>query len=224
MFCKIRAAAINPEMRPSLRPSSPVVLALACAALSLAAPATVHATKADRNEPMSIDADSTKGSVVDLQKHSAVFIGNVVIKQGSLVIHADRLEVKEDPDGRKVGIATGNLANFRQKSDRPDEYTEGEATRIEYDSEANRVRFIGSAHLRVLRNNEVTDEGRAAVISYDTQAETIMFDGKPSGVPGVPAGAEGSGRTHVVFAPRQLRGAAGASAPATAASATGEPR
>ena len=191
-----------------------------------------QAARADRDQPMSIDSDSTKGSTVDLNNHTATFVGNVVIKQGTLIIKADRLELKEEPDGRKVGFAIGSAdrpANFRQRSDRPDEWTEGEAQRIEYDSEANRVRFVGSAHLKVLRNDQVTDEGRAAVISYDTQLETIQFDGKPA-TPGTAASSgDASGRTHVVFAPRQLRAASSpataASRPATpAASTPGDPR
>ena len=198
-------------------PTSPALAVLVAGALTaVAAPAL--AARADRNEPMSIDSDSTQGSLVDLTHHSAVFVGNVVIKQGSLVIKADRLELKEDPDGRKVGIAFGTPqrpANFRQRSDRPDEWTEGEAQRIEYDSEANRVRFVGDAHLRVLHGDQVTDEGRAAVISYDTQLETIQFDGRaPSGAPPTAAGP-GTGRTHVVFAPRQLDKASAPAAPAS---------
>jgi lipopolysaccharide export system protein LptA len=208
-------------------PALVAAVALALGAGLACAPA--QAARADRDEPMSIDSNSEKGSVVDLNKKLAVFIGNVVIKQGTLVIKADRLELKEDPDGRKIGIAIGtpdHPANFRQRSDRPDEWTEGEAQRIEYDSEANRVRFVGAAHLRVLRNDQVTDEGRAAVISYDTQLETIQFDGKPAtGTAAASGASDGSGRTHVVFQPRQLRGNAAASAPAAApASAPGDAR
>lgn len=198
-----------------------LALAAGAALGILAAPA--GATKADRAEPMSIDAKG--GSTVDLKSNTAVFLKSVVVQQGTLVINADRLELHDGTDGRKVGIATGTPANFRQKSDRPDEWTEGEASRIEYDSEANRVRFVGNAHLRVLKNGKVTDEGTASLISYDTQLETISFDnGAPRG--GHAGTADGGvvatpGQVHMVISPRQLHGAA--SAPAPAASA-GEPR
>jgi lipopolysaccharide export system protein LptA len=177
------------------------VVALALALLSGAA----GAERADRTQPMTIDADNPPGNVIDLNKRTAVFKGNVVIKQGTLIIHSDRVDVSEDKDGRKVGVATGGpggLATFRQKSDRPDEWTEGEAQRIEYDSEANKVRFVGAGHLRVLRKDEVTNEARSGLITYDTQLETMSFEGAP--------GASAPGRVHFMFAPPPPKGAASA--------------
>ncbi len=171
----------------------------------VAAGQPAHAERADRSKPMTIDSNGAQPDVVDLNKHSAVFTGNVVITQGTLQIHADRVEVSEDPNGQRLGFAFGTAdhpATFRQKRDREDEWSEGEAQKIEYDSAANRVRFIGAAHLRMLRGTVVTDQASAALITYDTAADTIALNG------GGGANADGSttstsgGRTTVVFTPK----------------------
>ncbi len=180
-------------MRQTTLLQTPVstVLALACAAL-VALPA--QAERADRTKPMTVDSSGST-DVVDLGKHSAVFTGNVVITQGTLVIHADKVEVSEDPDGQRLGTAYGateHPATFRQKRDGDDLYSEGEAQRIEYDSAANRVRFIGSAHLRMLHGTAVTDQANAALITYDTAADTILLSGDEST----------KGRTTIIFTPK----------------------
>ncbi len=168
------------------------------AALAAAGPAA-HAERADRSKPMSVTSAGENPDVVDLKKHSAVFVGNVVITQGTLEIHADRVEVSEDPDGQRLGFAFGSAthpATFRQKRDGEDEYSEGDAQRIEYDSAANRVRFVGAAHLRMLKGTVVTDQANAALITYDTATDTIKLG---SGDPGTPSTG---GRTTVVFTPK----------------------
>ena len=188
----LRADALR---RPGL---ASVCTALAIAAAAFASPA--HAEKADRTKPMSVTSSGGNPDVVDLKKHSAVFIGNVIITQGTLEIHADRVEVSEDPDGQRLGFAYGSPehpATFRQKRDGEDEYSEGDATRIEYDSAANRVRFVGAAHLRMLKGTVVTDQANAALITYDTATDTIKL-GSGEGA----ASSASGGRTTVVFTPK----------------------
>ncbi len=185
-----------------VRPGVERVLAVLAAAAALAlAASSVHAERADRGKPMSVTSTGENPDIVDLKKHSAVFVGNVVITQGTLEIHADRVEVSEDPDGQRLGYAFGSAtrpATFRQKRDGEDEYSEGDATRIEYDSAANRVRFVGAAHLRMLKGTVVTDQANAALITYDTATDTIKLG---AGEAGTPAASSG-GRTTVVFTPK----------------------
>ena len=76
---------------------------------------------------MNIEADSLRYD--DLQQIS-VFTGRVVLTKGSILIRADRLEVRQDPDGFQYGVATGSagrLAFFRQKREAVDEFMEGQA-------------------------------------------------------------------------------------------------
>jgi lipopolysaccharide export system protein LptA len=178
------------------------------AALAAACALPAQAEREDRNQPMTVDSSGAAPDVVDLNKQSAVFTGNVVITQGTLQIHADRVEVSQDKEGNRLGFAfgtPGHPATFRQRRDRPDEWSEGEAQRIEYDSAGNRVRFIGDAHLRMLQGTTVTDQASAALITYDTAADTVALNGGPSNTvsPASPAG-----RTTVVFTPRPASGAA----------------
>ena len=193
-----------PAATPILRRAG---LAGAAVALALAAAGPARAERADRTKPMTIDSSGAVPDVVNLNKHSAVFTGNVVITQGTLVIHADKVEVSEDPDGQRLGTAfgsPGHPATFRQKRDGgADEYSEGEADRIEYDSSANRVRFIGNAHLRMLRGSVVTDQATAANITYDTAADTIaLVGGTRTNNPSGTTTTTGGGRTTVVFTPK----------------------
>jgi lipopolysaccharide export system protein LptA len=196
-------------MRPLTNLLAPEVLRAALAAVALAcAGPLAHAEKADRTKPMSVTSAGDHPDVLDLKKHSAVFTGNVVITQGTLEIHADRVEVSQDPDGNQLGYAFGSStkpATFRQKRDGADEYSEGDAQKIEYDSAANRVRFVGAAHLRMLKGTAVTDTASAALITYDTASETILLTGGGSSSAGNAGGTTqktSDGRTTITFTPK----------------------
>lgn len=180
------------------RRSAAILLATFTALVALSPAA--HAERDDRTKPMSVTSTGANPDVVDLKKHSAVFVGNVVITQGTLEIHADRVEVSEDPDGQRLGYAFGtpsSPATFRQKRDGEDEYSEGDAQKIEYDSAANRVRFVGAAHLRMLKGTIVTDQANAALITYDTASDTIKLGAGEAGTT-----PSTGGRTTVVFTPK----------------------
>jgi lipopolysaccharide export system protein LptA len=174
------------------------LLVLAAFLLCLAAP--VHAERADRLQPMVVESDGRQAASVDLGRKVTVLNGNVTITQGSLLIRAERVEVREDAAGRYLAQAKGTQGQptrFHQKRDRQDEVLEAEADRVEYDSGAERVRFVGDAKLRILRAGVVSDEAHAAVITYDQKADTLVFEG------GAPtAAAPQGGRARLVFVPR----------------------
>jgi lipopolysaccharide export system protein LptA len=187
MACKF-CAAMN---------SSPVLALLLCAAWLVPA----HAEKADRGKPLTIEADQP--GTVDMLKQVVVFNGNVVVAQGTMAIHAERVEVRERPDGHRSATALGSAgrpASFRQKRDGLDETIEGSAERIEYDSHGDVVRFTGNAQVRRLRGSKPADEISGSVITYDNGNETFSVQGAATAV-GV-ASAPGSGRVRVVLAPR----------------------
>jgi lipopolysaccharide export system protein LptA len=158
------------------------------------------AEKADRNLPMVVESDGKQAAKVDLNHKLTTISGNVTMTQGSLLIKADRIEVREDTPGKFTAHAqglTGQPASFRQKRDRADEYVEAQADQINYDGAAERVVFIGDARLRVLRAGKVTDEASAQTISYDQRADTIVFEGGGQVTPGLT-----EGRARLVFTPR----------------------
>ncbi len=201
-----------------MRSSPPFPLLALCAALMGAAPGA-NAEKADRSKPLTIEADQP--GTVDLQKQIVVFGGNVVLAQGTMAIRAERLEVRERPDGHRAATALGagaQQASFRQKRDGVDETIEGRADRIEYDSRGDVVRFVGNAQVRRLRGATPADEISGSAITYDNGNETFSVQGAASTAgAGSAAGASG-GRVRVVITPRPEPAVA---PPATAAS---EPR
>jgi lipopolysaccharide export system protein LptA len=181
---------------------------LLAAALLCAGPAL--AEKADRNKPMTIEADQP-GSV-DLQRQVVIFNGNVVISQGTMVLRADRVELRERPDGYREAKAIGSAerpASFRQKRDGVDETVEGAAERIEFDARTDTLRFVGNAAVRRLRAGVVADEITGSLITWDNTNELFKVTG------GAATPANPTGRVRAVFAPRE-EGAASAPAAGTA--------
>jgi len=174
---------------------------LAFVLLCAAALAPVQAERADRGKPLTIEADQP--GTVDLLKQVVTFNGNVVVAQGTMAIRAERVEVRERPDGHRSAIALGSPgrpASFRQKRDGLDETIEGSADRIEYDSRGDVVRFAGSAQVRRLRGSTPADEIIGSVITYDNGNETFSVQGAAA-VAGA-ASAPGGGRVRVVLSPR----------------------
>ena len=144
-----------------------MAFAAVCCCLWAGAPA--HAEKADREKPINLEADRV---TVDDAKQLATFEGNVVLTQGTLTIRGDRMEVRQDADGFKQGTTWGNLAYFRQKRDGYDEYIEGWAERIQYDSKADKVQLFTRAMLK-----RGADEVRGNYISYDGNTEFFQVIG-----------------------------------------------
>lgn len=173
-----------------------------------------RAEKADRSKPMVVEADQP-GSV-DLQRQVVVFNGNVVIAQGTMVIRAERVEVKESPDGYRSAAAIGSPgrpASYRQKRDAANEWVEGTAERIEYDARADTLRFSGNAAVRRLRGAEAADEITGGTIVWNNSAELFSVAG------GASSPANPSGRVRAVLSPR----VDGAPTPDPAASAALKP-
>jgi lipopolysaccharide export system protein LptA len=205
MACKFHAA-----MSQRLPLSLLAIALLAC----LASPAA-RAEKADRAKRVTIEADQP--GTVDLLKQVVVFNGNVVVAQGTLLIRADRVEVRESTDGFRAATAIGGasrLARFRQKRDGVDEYIEGSAERIEFDGKADSVVFTGNAQVRRLRGTTVADEVNGSRIQYDNLSEVFKVQGGGTASPANPGG-----RVRAVLTPREA--AASAPPPSPAASATG---
>ena len=168
------------------RPLRTLVFCICC--LGLAGPA--QAERADRTKPINLESDRMR--VDDVQKTS-VFEGKVVMTQGTLSIHADKVTVRQDKDGYQYGSASGNPASFRQRRDGANEYIEGEAERIEYDGKLDKVEFFNHARLK----REPADEVRGNYISYDSRTEYFTVTGGDQTASGSP-----EGRVRAVIQPR----------------------
>jgi lipopolysaccharide export system protein LptA len=167
-----------------------VVMAAAWCACALAA-APVNAEKADREKPINLEADQV---TVDDAKQVATFIGNVVLTQGTLTIRGNRMEVRQDAEGFRKGTTWGDLAYFRQKRDGVDEYVDGWAERIEYDSKEDKVQLFTRAMLK-----RGADEVRGNYISYDATTEFFQVIGG-----GTKAASAGNpqGRVRAIMQPK----------------------
>lgn len=139
--------------------------ALSClAALWTLAPISTLAERADRGKPVNIESDSM---IADEAKKIATFDGKVVLTQGSMIIRADRIVVRQDSEGFQSGTATGSPATFRHKREGFGEFIDGEAQRIEYDGKLDRVEFFNNARLR----RDSGDDIRGDYISYEAETE-----------------------------------------------------
>lgn len=193
-------------------PSRPLRL-LACAVLSgLLCTGAAQAERADRDKPMNAEADALR---YDDTRQISVFTGNVVITKGTIVIRGAQVEVRQDTQGGQFGLVTGSAAVpafFRQKRDVPDEYIEGQALRIEYDSKADTVRFMGNAVLRRYRGEQLNDETTGTTIVYNGGNDMFTVDsgGAASRTPANP-----KGRVRALITPVP-KGPAAAPAPAAA--------
>lgn len=207
---------------PSFPPFSSRWCGLLLVALwSVAAP--VQAEQGDRFKPLNLAAD--RQGTLDMAKKVVVFSGNVVITKGTILIEADRVEVRDLPNGSRLATAYGTTdkqATFRQKRDKPNEFISGRADRLEYDEKADTVRFISRAVARRLLGDVVADEITGNLLVYNNQAEFFSAS-SASGAPQGAASGPGGGRVRVTLQPRETAPAPEA-ASAPAATATSEPQ
>lgn len=166
-----------------------------------------RAEHADRTQDIVVDATDARA---DHAHQTAEFSGDVVVTQGSLEIRADRVQMRAGPNGERLGVAFGKAGapvRFRQRGDRPGEWSEGQAERVEYDSVANEVRLVGGATLRNLDGAAVTQSMAGDTITYDTARDTITStDADRRAL--LPATTQAPRRVTIVFAPRTATGSA----------------
>jgi lipopolysaccharide export system protein LptA len=154
--------------------------------------------RADRDQPLRFSADTLR---YDDARRVNVLTGRVEITKGSLVLRADRVEVRQTPEGHHIAQATGSgePAFFRQKREGLDEHLEGRAARIDYDGRTETVRLSGDAMLRRLQGTHLADEIQGQTITWDNAREVFTVQG---------GGADGSagGRVRGVLTPRPSNG------------------
>ena len=153
-----------------------------------------HAERTDRNQPIHLEADRVS---IDDAKQISSFEGAVQLSQGTMTIRGDKIVVTQGKNGLKHGVATGHLASFRQKREGFDEYVEGYAERIEYDSNSETVDFFGQA--RMQRGH---DEVRGDHITYNSRTEIFQALGSAPKDSGQNAGTIGNGRVRVIIQPK----------------------
>lgn len=199
--------------RAARRPVSGLLASIVAAGLVAAAPA--WAEKADRTKEMVIEGD--KSGTWDMQRQVMVWSGNVTISQGTMLIRADRVELRELPNGYRAATAIGSAgkqASYRQKRDNLDEFVEGQADRIEFDGRADTVRFVGNGQMRQLRGAVVANEVTGQQLLWANTSEQFSVEG------GAKSPANPTGRVRAVLSPPPQAASAPEPTPVTPRQAT----
>lgn len=174
-------------------PSRPQLFAVLLA-LCVVSPLAL-AERADRDQPVNIEANKV---TVDDRNKVHIFEGDVVLTQGTLVIKGDKLVVTQDASGFQNGVATAagqRLATFRQKREGSNEYVNGEAERIEYNSRTEKAKLFVRAKV-----TSGGDEVRGHFIEYDSMSENYLVTNAPGAAPTAASG--GDGRVRAVIQPK----------------------
>lgn len=167
------------------RPARLATAALAAlAALGLAAICTpAAAEKSDRDKPIRYSANSLDGNETD---GSVILNGKVEINQGTIVLKADRVVLKQQPDGGYNATATGKPVTFRQKMDASDEYVDAQALRIEYLGSKELVELYDQGWIK-----KGKDELRGNFLTYNSSNGAFAGRGTIAGAPGAATGVDG---------------------------------
>lgn len=150
-----------------------------------------YAEAADRDKPIELEADSV---IVDDAKKISTYRGNVILTQGTLVIHADKLIVREGKNGFQSSTSTGNPTTFKQKREGKNEYMTGSGQRIEYDGRMDKVELYTKAWVK--RGEDIV---YGDYISYDANAEYAEVIGGEKSESAGPS----SGRVKAIIQPKK---------------------
>ncbi len=148
-----------------------MTLRLAALSISLCLLATQNALaeRADRDKPMQLEANRI---TIDDAKKIQILEGDVLVTKGTMTLKASRIVITEDQYGFQKGTAYGGkdgLARFRQKREGSEEYLEGEAERIEYNTNSEVAELF---HRAWVKSGE--DVVKGDYIWYDAVSEKYL--------------------------------------------------
>ena len=155
------------------------------AAFGLLAAGTAAALQSDSEQPINITSVTQEA---DLNKHIAIFTGDVVITQGSIEIHADRVEVyKAVPEKKQTThiIAYGKPATFHQVQD-DGKPVDALGKKLAYDVDRKVVDIVGDGQVKQL-NSQINAEN----LTYELEKGQLTANCK---------GGSGCGKTQRVTA------------------------
>lgn len=180
-------------MTPGNATGIPIALLLASFWTASLCATSAVARESDLSQPIDVSADRSE---YDERSGTQTLVGNVEIRQGTLLITADRIDVGLD-DSRLASIdGTGSPIRFEQEND-AGETIRGEARRISYDATNGTLVLTGEATL--VRPGQRLSSER---IAFDARTQTVSAEGAEgeSGARGrvniriEPPPAEGGGR------------------------------
>ena len=144
------------------------LLALPLLALLLNTPA--FAEKADREKPMNIVADHC---LAEQKTQQTVCTGNVIVTQGTMVMRADKVTMRQDAEGKQFAKGEGRPVRFKQKLD-SGEMLDAEALRFDYDEVKGEMVLIDKAWVKKDQDVVMGDS-----ITYNLSTEFYQAQSKP---------------------------------------------
>ncbi|KGQ69926.1 ABC transporter substrate-binding protein [Chelonobacter oris] len=149
---------------------------------------SASALKSDTQQPINVSSDNQS---LDLENNIVTFTDHVVITQGSILIHADKVTIirpnANDGNGKEKIDASGNPVTFQQQLDNG-KLINGSAGKVNYDLGAQYLVLTGNARLK-----QQDSRIEADVITYDVQQQKMI------------AKNSGKGRVKTVLYPSQLQ-------------------
>ena len=130
----------------------------------------------DAKQPIEIEAKSV---TVDETTGFNEFSGNAEVKQGSLLLFAELIQVQTNSDGVETMIAKGTLekpAKYIQSQENQARFIEATATLITYNVNEGMIFLVGNAHLV-----QGFDSFSGDSLTYDINNDKVLVKGSEDG-------------------------------------------
>lgn len=136
----------------------------------------VLALPEDKKQPIEIEAQSV---IVDETTGFSEFSGNAEVRQGSLLLLAELIQVQTNNDEVVSMIAKGSLekpAKYIQSQENQARFIEASATLITYDVNAGMIFLVGNARLV-----QGFDSFSGNTLNYDINNDKVVVKGSEDG-------------------------------------------
>ena len=136
----------------------------------------VFALPEDAKQPIEIEAQSV---VVDETTGFSEFSGNAVVRQGSLLLSAELIQVQTDNEEVVSMIAKGSLekpAKYIQSQENQARFVEATASQITYDVDKGMIFLVGTARLI-----QGFDSFSGDTLDYDINNDRVIVKGNKYG-------------------------------------------
>lgn len=159
---------------PAQSQSNPALAWLVIAlSLALSLPVLANTTKPDEQQPVeitanSLDANETKGV--------SVYLGQVVITQGSTVIKGEEVTLIHPNNQLEKAISVGKQATFKRYLPEEKKWIKGRANKITHYALERKIVFEGKAYIQQEGKNSI--EG--PYIAYDLVKKTLTAKSTPT--------------------------------------------
>jgi len=108
----------------------------------------------DRAQPIELEADSVD---IDESAGMSVYQGDVLLRQGSIEIQADKITVHHKGGKPTLVVAEGRPVRFKQRPDDGKEDIIGQANRMEYRVDSEELIFSGKARITQGKDSFTSD-------------------------------------------------------------------